>query len=445
MIRTKYNSNRIVRLADSIIRPSCFTISKFKNAVTDEEIIYRYGTSRVIVQGKLYEQDRGTLICLLELAKKNDFKPFDITPVSIAKEKGIKNPYRETALQPIRESIDRLLEATIRIKPEKGHGLTAKFCFIEGWLDSDDTGNLSVSPYLAIVRDLTLGTTNISLNTYFSLKSQIARSLYNFLASQRDFYTGIGYSIRTASLVNYIAYDTNGQPFWKVVSNMKSAINELKEIEFISGFLYNTKKYKTEGGLFTFYPAEKKAVLPEAPEGSIIEQMISEYPEEAFKLRGSINKFQTAFDKINIFLQAFERKPENFIVAYLRWLKSEDNEGKVKYISPALFDTDNEFFKEFYNELNETGAIMTAKQYKKDQAEREEFDKIHKAERLERKQEQLKNHEAQKQRLKELKENMPVCPFNHKFGVDFEQKDECGKCPKWDDCYIVKKMGITSE
>ncbi len=109
MKRTK-RPNRIVGLANDLIRPSIRTLSPTKETVDGVlHQTFTYGNTKVIIRSRLFEEDRGVLLCLLEMSKKHNNKPFDFIPLDIAKEKGAKNPYQKTSLDLIRDSVDRLL------------------------------------------------------------------------------------------------------------------------------------------------------------------------------------------------------------------------------------------------------------------------------------------------------------------------------------------------
>jgi len=261
MKRTK-KSNRVVKIADDVIRLSPFAISRRKELAIngDDKQIYRGKNSVVVRYGQLYEEDRGTLICLLEMAKQHgdQHQAFDFTLTDIAKLKGVQNPRQKTTTEPIWDSIDRLLDASIRIRPTKEKGLTARFNFIEGWLDSDGRGHLSVSQFLDVIRDFALGTTNIDPDIYFKIKSPIARSLYAYLSSQDLFYNKGHYPIRLGLFAKYINYDTQGKPWFEIRRYFKNAAEELKQIGFLDRCNLDKNRCKSEGGVMEFWPAKKK-------------------------------------------------------------------------------------------------------------------------------------------------------------------------------------------
>lgn len=360
MIRTKPPVNRLVKLANDICRPSPFQITRNKDSAINDISVYQYGDCRVEVQGHLYEEDRGTLICLLKIAKQYDAnKRFDFTLVDIAKEKGVKNPYQETAIIPIRDSIDRLLKAHIRIKSANANGLSAGFVFVQGW-HKDGVGSISVSPYLDVIRDLTLGATSISLNTYFDLKSQIARSLYTFLASQRVFYNGTGYEIRLSSLVTYINFDTQDRPWWRVWEHVENAIKELKVIGFIGRYRYDNTRYKQEGGIIKFYPAKKKA--KEITDGDKNDKIIQLIQDKLnITISGDENNYRISLNKVSKYLEQYDEKLKSFIPNYCNWLVNKN----PQYISANLFNPDNSFFQQYVKMEREDGHLLTQKEYER--------------------------------------------------------------------------------
>jgi len=256
----KKDSDEIIKIANKVIRLPIWRLDNTKDNGSGKvkKSIYKYGETRVVIHGELLEKDRGVLFALLALSKLYDnSRTFDFELSDIAKIKGASNPYDEKVLEPIRESIDRLFDVQIRLKPTKRKGFTGKFTFIEGGLNSDDTGNISVSPYIDVVNTFKLGTSTIHLKTYNSIRKGVARSLFTFIKDQRPFYTGNGYKIRTTKLVKYLAMD-NTKPFFQTRSLLNAAVEELEELDLIGKHKYEKNEYKTDGGLWTFYPIKIK-------------------------------------------------------------------------------------------------------------------------------------------------------------------------------------------
>jgi hypothetical protein len=250
--------NRTVKLANEFIRPP---IWRLQQKIIDSEMVrryFQYGQCKIIFKnGFLTEKDRGVFLCLLFLSKQHDDRPFAFTLSDIAKVKGVKNPYDTKALTPIRESIDRLLDIYIRIRPNKDKGLSAAFTLITGWINGDGKGNISVNPYHDIVLSLMLGNTIIPLEKYFSLRSSIARSLYLYLISQRNFYNGTGYKIRLSVLADYLAYEIGAKAWSNVRPEFIKAFEELQQNNILEKYDYNKTLHKKDGGILTFHKKQK--------------------------------------------------------------------------------------------------------------------------------------------------------------------------------------------
>lgn len=414
----KAKTKKYVRLANDFIRPSPFQIIKKKDEALDEKKIYHYGNVAVIVSGQLYEEDRGTLMCLLAIAKRNNHKPFDFTLTQIAIEKGVKNPYQKTTLTPIRQSVERLLDAQIRIR-SKNKELTGKFSFIEGWLKGN-AGNLSVSPYLDIVRDLTLGTTLISLSTYFSLKSQIARSLYSFLVSHRNFYIDKGYVIRLSRLTRYINFETSERQWWRVWEQVAPAIEELKKNKILSRYKYDKKRCKDEGGILTFHSVKKKKpALSEGDQNTeIIKNIKDELKRKVVNWSDSDDKaIRIELNKASKFLEQYHHSLNSFIRDYCYWL---NNSNDLSYFSTKLFNPDNGFFKAFVKYLDEDRRLDR-------QPQETSFIVRQPTEQQNKEMEQIRSFRKSHK-----------CPHGHK-DLKWEEYGECIKCIAWDECQKISK------
>lgn len=224
--------------------------------------VYRYGTGDgsgvVIVDGDLLEEDRGVFLNISNLDQQNHFNGIEGHIIDLAKLKGVKNPYQPSVTNPIWDSIDRLLDVNIRIRPNvRGGSVSAGFRLVTGKLDSDGTYFLITHDYWEIAKQLNLYTINVPLNQYFSLKSPIARSVSEFLRTQKLRNTKRGYSISLSKLCEYIGY-TKNVPFWELWQTIKRSLNELIESKFISKFERNINHKKNEGGIITFWSLEEK-------------------------------------------------------------------------------------------------------------------------------------------------------------------------------------------
>lgn len=420
MERTK-KSNRIVEVADDVIRLSPFAISRKRELAIngDDKQIYRGKNSVVVRYGQLYEEDRGTLICLLEMAKKHgdQHQAFDFILKDIAKLKGVKNPWQKTTTEPIWESIDRLLDASIRIRPTKEKGLTARFNFIEGWLDSDGSGRLSVGQFLDVIRDFALGTTNIDPDIYFKVKSPIARSLYAYLSSQELFYNKGHYQIRLGKFTKYINYDTEGKPWSEIRPYFKHAAEELKRIEFLNEYRHDKNRCKSEGGVMEFWSAKKK--LKELSTGEqnqeIVQLIKDEFPEMEWTEVDETH-LRTTLNKTTKFLEQYSCSLKDFVKDYCEWLK---NKKVVKRISPALFDQRNTFFQEYVSQQRKDGHLPTKEEYEKEHPSPEAQQENKKQEEAFRKQMEKRSEEERKKMQ---------CPYGHQIGKDYDKFSDCFDC-----------------
>lgn len=423
MKRTK-TSQRIVKMANNIIvRPSIWVLSRTKDSIDKlEKRIFTYGDSRVVVHGRLFEEDRGVFLCLLELAKQNDYKKFDFKISDIAKVKGKLNPYQESAQQPIRDSLERLLDSHIRIRPTKGKGLSAGFKLVSGYLDSDDVGQLSVTPYLDKINELGLGVTSINLDKYLEPRSQVARSLYSFLDSQRPFYQDKqGYEIRLTLLLKHLNYDVKGRPLWRIWPTIKMAIEELKQNGFIKRYRYDKTRHKGEGGVIKFLAVRKGKTkeLIGSPNDPWIELIKTTFDDKVVWGEGVENQFRTALNKIEVFLETDLKSTcsmKMFMDYYCSWLELKN----LKFIAPTLFKTNNSFFMEFVKQHSERGEILFIEEKYK-YKHKDDVDVI------------IKKQPSQ-HRINGKKKKKQKCPSGYQLGKDFNKYDECFDCELYDKC-----------
>jgi len=240
---------------NEITRPSPFLIS-------DEElnpqgyIEKKYGENTIRVHGKLREKDRQTLITLLAIYKTSGKHPLNLKISDIAKAGNIKNPYNESTLQPIRESIDRLKLARIEINPGPSRlkRNSATFIFLHGWRRDDDTCQLFLADYLNTALNFGIGF-YIQPAIYYELSSDIAKALFCFLQSQR-----MPYTIRLAKLCEFINYDPAGQPWKKIWQTVDKALKQLLAKGIIGKYTRDGAKLKEDGGLITIEGPGRKTL-----------------------------------------------------------------------------------------------------------------------------------------------------------------------------------------
>jgi hypothetical protein len=351
-----------VKMADRLIRLNPFQISKTKDGVTT--LRKQYGDNvMTVVRGSLFERARGVLFTFQELTGETGKKLNFYLP-DIAHAMGAKNPYDERILQPLREDIKALLAAEVRLnldKPSPKKELCVKFIFLEGYLNRDDHGSIVVGHYLDTIRELSLGYTYITLPTYFSIKGQIARSLYVYLASQQPFYNRVpeGYSIRLSLLVEYLNYERAGRPWWRIWPHVENAIEELKKVGFVGKYVRDKKRHKKDGGVLTFWKAKKEKQVvgttkPSSSKGkhaAVLDSIKEAFPEATC----SDAKLVAALDKAEAFLEPYTTSLGRFVKDYAQWL----DDRNLKFLAPTLFKPDNSFFKEFVGKVAE---LTTRKQ-----------------------------------------------------------------------------------
>ncbi len=262
-------SQSLVPIVNDFLRVGMWSItepySKYKDPVSGiVKTIYNYGegksAGKVIVWGELKEEDRGAFFIISAMDKNVDFQGITGHITDLVKMKGSKNPYQVTEIDPMWDSVERLLDVNIRIKPNvRGGSTSAGFRLVSGTLDSGGNFYLTTADYHNMVKHLNLHEHNIYLPNYFIYKSPIARSLKVFLESQQPFYFNSGYQISLKKLCNYIGYSIRNRPMWRVWQYFENAMKELKETEFLSQKCKRNKDVnKSEGGIVEFYSGKKE-------------------------------------------------------------------------------------------------------------------------------------------------------------------------------------------
>lgn len=412
-------------MADQImIRPNPFFPSKIRAGAAYQR---RYGDSILRIYGKpLTERDRGTMIVLLDLSKRNGNRPFDFRLSDIAKAQGARNPYDRKVLDPIYESIDRLLDIQIRIRPTKEIGLTAKFVLLEGYASRSGTGSIAMGQYLGIIHDLALGCTYIQPENYFAVRSQIGRALYVFLASQQKFYKGEGYQIRLSLLLQHINYINDGRSWFQVWPVVEDAIRELKELGLIGRYQRDRERYPKDGGVVKFWPGKKE--LPEAAT-----------PRPQALLDKAVELCQCPPDEgMTGYIEGLAEYSRNFAAAngdrvrgadlgmwFMDYLRNQMEKGWLKQLHPRSFSLEGRLFHKFMKEY-----VADRLEFHNENRGRIIVDRAE----LDRKiAEQAATTRRRDERVKKIQKAHPLlddreCPFGHQRGDDFGNTQDCHDC-----------------
>jgi len=260
-----------VKLRNEITRPSPFLISISDEELNDQGFIEKkYGENDVIrAYGKLCAKDRQTLITLLEMSNQLG-QPLVIKVSDIASAQGIKNPYAESTLGPIRESLDRLRQVRIEINPEpsKEKKNSCTFIFLHGGRKDNDDCELYLAEYLDIY-DKNIGFF-IEPSKYRALGGPIAQALYPFLKSQQSIYEGGTYKSRLAKLCRYINYDPAGRPWSRIWPHIEQALKQLSKEGVIEKYSRDKNKHRGEGGLITIHGPNRKQIEDKTGENSCV-------------------------------------------------------------------------------------------------------------------------------------------------------------------------------
>lgn len=374
--RTRHFKEDGVRLPNEISRARPWLLS-----ITEEldKVIYRkdYGNVRISVnsnRGGLRQADEAVFIALLAIVKEPD-KDTLFTAVDIGKAMDLQNPYDPNAHKAIGESLERLRDArvTVRIKTKDGRSV-GKFNFLSGYLDYQGKkfkgGSIKISGYLTEIKRLELGYYWLRRGIYYNLRSDISKSLYSYLNSQRNIYNGQEYQIRLSKLCEYINYKRGNRPWTNVWQVIKRALSQLQEQGAINSFKRDAKgDYKDDGGLITITGMDKESIakLQESKQKNKKKRKDERtLPVIWNPRREAINLIKVKLEEIigpvtiddktdkqlEQNLKQLEKKYEDYpyigitslMEAYLYWLKEESN---IKYFTASLFSPESPFFTSF--------------------------------------------------------------------------------------------------
>jgi hypothetical protein len=361
MIRTRWKES-LAPIAKDLLRVGMWPITTVRRTIDPETGIpstfYRYGSGDkagvVVVQGELCEKDRGVFLIILAMDKNNGFDGVEGHISDLVKMKGVKNPYKASSIDPVWDSVERLLDVHVRIKPNvRGGSISTAFKLVTGKLDSDGNFFLLTHDYQKMIEKLGLYEINIPLPEYFSYKSSIARSIREFLRTQTINRDERGYEISLKKLCEYISYKPEGLNWAQIWQHIEKAINELKQKDILSKRCCRDKdRQRVNGGIVKFWYAVKKVKKNKVDDkskinGEIYQQISKIFPVEM--INGSENSYRTAFNKASIHLKSLKNdisdsSIKHYMEDYLDWLKEY---GKPKYINYKLFLPDNTFFNSF--------------------------------------------------------------------------------------------------
>jgi hypothetical protein len=264
MKRTRGNLNvYLAPIVSDFLRVGMWPITRVRRRIDPEtgimKSIYRYGKGEsagvIVVDGELREIDRGTFLIISSLDEKTGYEGINGNMVTLGEIKGLKNPRQASAINPTWVSVERLLDANVRIKPNRlGGSLSAGFRLVTGWVDSDGSFFLTTGDYHRMIKSLGLYEYNVVLPKYFRQRSPVLRSLKVFLEPQQDIYSEKGYHISLKKLCTYIGYnyeDREWKDLWRYV---EKAMDRLKEVEFLYKKSDRDKTYMSnEGGVISFW------------------------------------------------------------------------------------------------------------------------------------------------------------------------------------------------
>ncbi len=440
-----------VRLADEIIRPNPFLLSRDKEATSVSKLRKRYGDSgdMIIVTGRLFEEDRGTLIAFLEMSEETE-KRLDFYLPEVAKVKGVKNPYAESVLGPIRESIGRLLTAQLQlnlIKPSREKKLRARFVFLKGYLDSNDHGNITVSNYLETVRDLALGFTYIKPSLYFSFKGQLSRSLYTFLQSHKAICKGSSYSVRLSKLCNHINYGLRERAWSQVWQHINGALEKLKKAGVIARYIREKDRCRIDGGVITTWGPKKQMEkkteakhleterLLKQARGLVTTKLTAEDESQLIKYIDGLVEYDSQVKKVygtgtDEFGNAYTRSIGDFTGDFIAWLQRQQ---WLKQVPIKTFSVDGKVFWQFVQDR-----VTILSSVLKNKADLDERLARHK-QRLNEKPKHKRKRKKPSPVLEELRRKQARCPYGDTFGDDYEEGGSCFDCycdfrEKYEEC-----------
>jgi hypothetical protein len=189
---------------------------------------------------RLSVYDETTLLFLLKIARRKNFKPFWVTRYGLCKLFGISH-HRDT-YNAIWSSVKRLSKThiTIEIEDEQGQfkteigGTLISSCF-RVKMRGEKRSRIEINPYF-VQMDKDGFITRLDLNFRSRLKSDTAKALYRFYNGQRSFYSGKGkYGCNLLTLCKAINLQGNEVPLWKLRYRIKAGLDELRKHGYLKG------------------------------------------------------------------------------------------------------------------------------------------------------------------------------------------------------------------
>ena len=360
MIRTK--TPKMSWIASDLLRVGLWKVSESTDTGI-KRTKYRYGSgpdaSTVIVDGQFKERDKGTFLLIRSLDRHNNYQGVHGHLNDLLRHQGTS--VNNSTKKALRDSIDRLLDFHLRIKPNKERGLSAVFKLISGQMQDDEV-HLYVDQYINIVESNGLYEVKIPLEPYFQCPPGFTRNVKYFLQTQANVFSDNGYYISLEKLLSYNGYDTEGKKYswiWNYV--VKKALENLKkEPDFtLKKFSRDKKRKKDEGGVIWLKAENKSKNKKELPvtQGerndellAVIKEQLSHIGPDLIKAADE-SKYRAALNDLKEHAGFGESKSQR------RWFKEVLKDysryidrmwgNSITYLSPQLFRPGNAFLEEF--------------------------------------------------------------------------------------------------
>lgn len=288
----------VTRMATNFLRTGMWEIKARQVSKGPVKRIYRYGSGEsagvVVVYGNfLTQQDRDAWYLIEHLDNLNGRNGVRGHVTDLLEAKGVKDKYSRTSINAVWDSIERLLDVHIRIRPlSRGASLSAGFRLLDGEIDTAGNIDLKIGRYRDFVEKHGLYEIRIPLQEHFALHSGIGRNLKDFLRTQANIYSKRGYAIGLTKLCRYIGYDTTKMAPSQIRQRITPALKELKQRGIITKYVFNKGKQDT---LITFWKSKNTEELTMKDNEPLIELLQTHVPEaqDTNELRAALNKLKT--------------------------------------------------------------------------------------------------------------------------------------------------------
>lgn len=362
------NNNKIAPVLTDFLRTGMWSICSMVKESRDPDTgevcrIFRYGNGMVIVTGELNNNDRDAFVIIQHLmsVKNSDDITGNIVDLSI--HKGLKNPYDPKSINPIWDSIENLLTVRISIRPNKrGAGLSASFSLVSGVIESNGDFFLTSHDYREVQKRYGLYLTKIPLVQYFRFRSDVTRSLQEFLRTQRI--PNCGYEISLLKLCRHIGYLPENVPLRQIWYTINKSIQELIDVGFIGKMSKRDKKRcRHEGGVIMFFPVISPSIKSAGQINDEIVLIIKDKCGSKFTST-SDTEYRTELNKLSADLaKTYSDSLKSFVKNYCEWIAEN---SKITFVSAGLFKYGNKIMEEFIRYRRDQGYLLT----KKEEAER---------------------------------------------------------------------------